>query len=456
MDMRAYVATGALVAMLGGCEGDTGLMGSRGDRGEPGAPGQPGAPGDDGEDGAPGQPGAPADVPTCGPVAPSVDGSDATAAIQDCIDEMGRAGGGTVVLRAGTYVLRTNHLRFAAGQHDRVRLRGAGALTVLEIDGATSGILVGSDATDLSECGSPGDGENTPIAILEGVSIDGVTIVGNLSETPEDCCQLGSSEFEACTQYTDSSLTRDGIAVRCAAGVRITNVAIENASNAGISVEQVQGLIVDGARIDGPLVACVASAFADEVDFPTERVTIRNVACNVPGLAGLQLATMTGLTLQDSAVFDAGQLFQCEVGEGERWEKPGIVLDFTRDSTIADNLVTGSTGRGIELIASSRNIISQNHVTDNNQSGIALDTDGECGPGSNNNLLSGNIVANGSDNSIFAACPSFGNAASTNICSGNDDDSIRVVANCECNSEDVLAVVAGPCDFPRGGDPGSR
>ena len=37
-----------------------------------------------------------------------------------------------------------------------------------------------------------------------------------------------------------------------------------------------------------------------------------------------------------------------------------------------------------------------------------------------------------------------------------DSDSIRVVANCECNSDDVLAVVAGPCDFAREDDPGSR
>jgi parallel beta-helix repeat protein len=445
MDMRAYVATGALVAMVGAaaCEGDTGLAGPRGDRGEAGAPGAPGAPGDDGQDGVPG---LPADVPTCGPVPPSVNGADASAAIQGCINQMGDAGGGTVVLQAGRYVL-TTHLRFAAGEHDRVRLRGVGELTVLEVDGATSAILIGSDAEDLSECGESDDDEVTVIPILEGVSIDNVAIAGNLDE-PEACCDLGSEAFDRCTRYADSTLTRNGIAVRCAAGVRITNVAIENASNAGISADHAQGLLVDGAEIDGPLVACVEAT-------ETERTTVRNVTCITPGLAGFALAESSGLTVLRSAVFDSGELFQCEVGEGS-WEKPGFVLNDVESSTIADNFVIGSTGRSIELISSSRNIISQNHITDSDEEGIALDSDGDCGDGSNDNLLTGNIISNGGFAPIFGACPSRGNAVSTNICSGNDDDSIRVFANCECDSDNVLTVVAGPCDFEPEPPPGLR
>jgi hypothetical protein len=465
MDMRAYVATGALVAMFGAaaCEGDTGLMGTRGDRGEagakgdPGAPGDdgddgakgdPGAPGEDGEDGAPGVPGAPADVPTCGPVAPSVDGEDVTAAIQDCIDEMGEVGGGTVLLRAGTYVL-TNHLRFAAGEHDRVRLRGAGDLTVLDVEEATSAILIGSAEEDITGCGQRDDDEATgdaPIPILAGVSIDGVRIEGNLG-APEDCCPLDGEEFASCTRYDDSALTRNGIAVRCAAGVRITNVTIEDASNAGISADHAQGLLVDGAQIDGPLVACVEAT-------DTERMTVRNVTCNTPGLSGFGLAESTGLTLQRSAVFDAGELFQCDVGEGS-WEKPSIVLTDVDNSTIADNFVVGSTGRSIELIASSLNIISQNHISDSEGNGIALDNNEECGSGSNSNLLSGNIISNGGSAPILGACPSIGNAVSTNICSGNSDDHIRVESNCDCNTDDVITVVAGPCTF-QPPDPGVR
>jgi parallel beta-helix repeat protein len=475
MDMRAYVATGALVAVLGAaaCEGKAGLPGAKGDRGEqgtkgdkgnpgdngsPGTPGAPGAPGDDGTDGQPGAPGEPgnpgppgppADVPTCGPVTPSVDGEDRSGAIQDCIDELGDANGGTVVLGAGTYVL-DNHLRFAAGQHDRVRLRGVGDLTILRVTGATSAILVGSDSGDLAGCGSTDDGSNAPppIDVLFGVSIDGVRIEGNRLSDPGDCCPLGSENFDSCSHYDDSSLTRNGIAVRCATGVRITNVTINNASNAGISADRAPGLLVDTAEINGPLVSCFES---DD----SGRATVRNVTCNEPGLSGFHLAATSGVTLQRSAVFDSGGLYRC-IDESEApWERPGIVLDGINDSTIADNFVAGSTGRGIELIGSSRNIVSQNHVTDNDRVGIVLDNGSSCSNGSNNNLLSGNIIANGDDRPILGVCPSEGNAVSTNICSNNDDDSIEVIANCECDSSDVLLVVAGPCTLPPP-DPGLR
>jgi len=466
--MRAYVATGALVAMLGAaaCDGKAGVPGSKGDRGEagtkgdkgdkgtpgdngtPGTPGTPGAPGDDGAPGDPGPPGPPADVPTCGPVTPSVDGEDRSGAIQDCIDEMGEAEGGTVVLGAGVYVL-DNHLRFAAGQHDRVRLRGVGDLTVLRVTEATSAILIGSDSGDLSACGSTDDGSNAPPPIdrVSGVSIDGVRIEGNLRD-PGDCCPLDSENFDSCSHYDDSSLTRNGISVRCTTGVRITNVTINNTSNAGISAERTLGLLVDTAEINGPLVSCFESNIV-------ERATVRNVTCNEPGLSGFHLAETSGLTLQRGSVFDSGELYRCFDGGESPWEKPGIVLDKVNDSTIADNFFAGSTGRGIELVEASRNIISQNHITDNDRVGIVLDARGSCSTGSNNNLLSGNIIANGDDRPILGVCPSEGNAVSTNICSGNGNDSIDVDSNCDCDSSDVLIVVAGPCTFPEPA-PGAR
>jgi parallel beta-helix repeat protein len=462
--MRVYLAIGTVVTMLGAVScsgGDMGVRGPKGDPGDPGAKGDPGDKGakgdngdngDDGDPGPAGPPGPPSETPSCRPVAPAPP-ADATQAIQDCIDEMGAAGGGTVILGAAEYVLGSNHLRFIAGDHDGVRLRGEGGRTVLRIDEdlATSAILIGSDRENLNACdvgGGGGDrsrlfGDSLPAVV--GVSIDGIAIAGSVGDR-ESCCPVDSEAWDACRRYVDSSRTRDGISVRCAKNVRITNVGISNTNSSGISADHTEGLLVDGAEISGTLVNCVASS-------DTDRTVVRNVTCTEPGLSGLEATFGTiQMTLQQNTVVDVGRGFQCPVEEGEVvWEKPGVLLDGVFDSTIADNLITGNTGAGVEMHSADRNILSQNHITDNGRAGISLDSANECaeGGGSRDNLLAGNII-NFSGSAVSGSCASRGNAASANIC---PDAAIELDTGgeCGCDPLEIFAVVFGPCRLPEEG-----
>lgn len=451
--MRAYLAIGTVVTLLGAAScssGDnTGARGPKGDQGDPGAKGDPGDDGAKGDPGDPGPTGPPSETPSCRPVAP-VPPADATQAIQDCIDEMGAAGGGTVVLGAAEYLLGSNHLRFIAGDHDGVRLRGEGTRTVLRIDAdlAASAILIGSDSEGLGACevgGDGGGGEGQPvlggsIPAVVGVSIDGIAIAGSVGDR-ESCCPVDSPAWETCRRYVDSALTRDGISVRCAKNVRITNVAISNTNSSGIAADHTAGLLVDGADISGTLVNCVASN-------DTAGTVVRNVTCTEPGLSGLEATLGTiQMTLERNTVVDVGQGFQCALGEGEVWEKPGVLLDEVFDSTVADNFLAGNTGSGVEMHSADRNILSQNHIADNNSSGIALDRAGDCeGGGSQDNLLTGNIIDSG-NSAVSGSCASRGNAASANICPGAAIE-LNTGGECSCDESEVFPVVLGPCTFP--------
>jgi parallel beta-helix repeat protein len=353
---------------------------------------------------------------------------------------MGALGGGSVLLDAGDYFIETDHLRFQTGKHDHVRLQGAGVTTVLRLKAglARSAILVGSDAQDMSVACSPIDADHA----VMGVQIDALRIVGNLGN-PLDCCPISSAAWVACETYAaGSNLTRNGITVRCASDVQITNVAIENTNSGGIVVDHAHNLLVDGAQIDKPLVDCFASNF-------TDGTVVRNVTCNSPGWAGLNADPATHLTLQGNTVKGSGSLYRCP--DATTWEMPGFYLAGVTDSTITGNVIVDSSGVGIELKGASRNIVSGNHIENSTKVGIVLDVSGSgCVNGSIDNLLSGNVIVNGLDYPLWGVCPSSGNIASANICSGNAHPGPVVTSNPDCgttcaDTSTVIKVTDGTC-----------
>jgi parallel beta-helix repeat protein len=382
-------------------------------------------------------------------VSPSPSPSDdATSTIQNCIDRMGAIGGGTVLLQAGDYWLNTDHLRFISGQHDYVHLKGAGTQTVIHLGAGLprAAVLVGSDAQDLSVACPVVDTAHA----VTSVEIDAIHIVGNLGN-PLDCCpvygadgQTQSPSWLACETYSPgSNLTRNGITIRCALDVRITDVTIENTNSGGIVADHAQGLVVDGAQIDSPLVDCFASNY-------TEGTVVRNVTCNSPGWAGFNGDPATHLTLEGNTVIGSGTQYQCP--QSATWEMPGIYLAGVADSTITDNIIVGSSGRGIDLHGSSRNLLARNHIEQSTKVGIVFDVEGDCAGGSNNNVASENVIVDGRDIPIWAVCPSLGNTASANICTGNTNDASLATINPDCASlcqspADVL-VTTGGCGGP--------
>ena len=385
-------------------------------------------------------------------VSPSISPSDdATPTIQNCIDQMGAAGGGTVLLREGDYWLNTDHLRFVSGRHDYVHLKGVGTQTVLHLKTGLrrAAVLVGSDAQDLSIACPTVDAAHA----VTGVGIESLHIVGNLGN-PLDCCPVyeadgktQSPSWIACEKYApDSNLTRNGITIRCALDTRIADVTIENTNSGGIVADHAQGLIVDGAQIDKPLVDCFASNF-------TEGTVVRCVTCYSPGWAGFNADPATHLTLEGNTVIGSGTQYQCS--EPAPWEMPGIYLRGVTDSTITDNIIMGSSGEGIELHGASRNLLADNHIEQSTKVGIVFDVDtstSACGTGSNNNVASENVITDGEDRPIWAVCPSLGNTASANICTGNTIDASLATINPGCASlcqslTDVL-VTTGGCGGP--------
>jgi parallel beta-helix repeat protein len=362
---------------------------------------------------------------------------DATPAIQHCIDQMGALGGGAVFLVGGQYSIDSDHLRFQKGKHDNVRLSGAGTTTVLRLKPglAKSAILIGSDGIDLSDSCIAG---STDVAVT-GIEIDSLRIVGNLGN-PLDCCPVDSAAWHDCELYAGSTvLTRNGITIRCAANVTISNVAIESTNSGGIVADHAYKLLVENAEITSPLVDCFASNF-------TEGTVVRNVTCNAPGWSGFNADPATNLTFDGNKVNGSGTFYRCP---DTPWERPGIYARGVLGSTIVRNLVTSSSGVGIYLSGASSNVISDNQVANSTKVGIVLDYNppatGGCVNGSSDNLLTGNEVTGGSDYAVWAVCPSLGNVASANVCSGNGKPGVFFTSQPSCRGAcDCGATCADP------------
>ena len=296
------------------------------------------------------------------------------------------------ILQGGDYWLNTDHLRFVGGQHDYVHLKGVGTQTAIHLKTGLprSAVLVGSDAEDLDGACPAVDAAHA----VTGVEIEAIHIVGNLGN-PLDCCPVyeadgktQSPSWIACEKYApDSNLTRNGITARCALNARITNVTIENTNSGGIVADHAQGLIVGGTDRQ-------TSRGLLRVEPHGESTVVRNVTCNSPGWAGFNGDPATHLTLDGNTVVGSGTQYQCS--EPAPWKMPGIYLRGVTDSTVTGNFIVGSSGRGITLYGSSRNLLAQNHIEQSGDVGIVFDVDtstNTCGgTGSNNNVASENVI----------------------------------------------------------------
>jgi parallel beta-helix repeat protein len=158
----------------------------------------------------------------------------------------------------------------------------------------------------------------------------------------------------------DASETLNGHTIFVETGTYYENVVV-NKDNLAIIGENTEKTVIDGKKIGSVIF-----------------VTSMN-------------ATVSGFTIQNSSGI---------------WPNSGILLWYSADSVLSNNIVTNNMGGGIHLEGSSWNTLSNNMVTNNDYHGIRLFS-------SSNNKLDDNNVANNEGHGILLRY------SSSNILSNN-------------------------------------
>ncbi len=328
---------------------------------------------------------------TVGPADADVIGTD-NLAIQKAIDRVAAAGGGTVVIKAGTYML-ANSVRLAS--HLTLRGEGPGKTLLKKIPGVRSNLKLDADYAEMMATveDARGFAPGMGVTVLDKVNPDGwtpsvrtiVRIDGN------------TLYFDRFLQM-DYSVENQGVVFNTfplLAGFDVQDVQIED-------------LTVDGSRADSSILdGCQTGAI---YFFHSQRMTIRNcVARNYPGdgistqfvvkpvvenceaygnaYLGIHLGTGAAEGIvRDNRAHDNGQdgLFLCWRVQHARYEgnqswnngRDGISLGHKdTDNIFSKNVVSGNARAGIyfrderEANAASRNTFEENVIEDNGRPG---------------------------------------------------------------------------------------
>ncbi|HTS70489.1 MAG TPA: right-handed parallel beta-helix repeat-containing protein [Terriglobia bacterium] len=328
---------------------------------------------------------------TVGASGADVIGTD-NVAIQKAIDHVAAAGGGMVVIKAGTYLL-ANSVRLAS----HVRLRGEGPEKTLlkKVPGVQSKLKLDADYGEFTATVEDASGfaPGMGVTILDKVSPDSWT-PSVRSIVSIDGNTLHFDRF----LHMDYSVANEG---------RVFNTF---PLVAGYDVEdvQVEDLSVDGNRAgSGNVDGCQAGAI---YFFHSKRMTVRNcVARNYPGdgislqfvedpvvenceaegnaLLGIHLGTGAARGLvRDCRAHNNGQdgLFLCWRVQHARYERnqawnngrDGISLGHKdTDNMFVGNSISGNARAGVYFRdevaanAASRNIFTENTIEDNGRPG---------------------------------------------------------------------------------------
>ena len=313
-------------------------------------------------------------------------------AIQKAVDRVAAAGGGIVLIKAGTYTLN-NSVRLAS--HITVRGEGSEKTILKKAPGVKSRLALDADYGEFQATIEDARG------FTPGM---GVTVVDNIKRGDWVASVRSIVRIEGRTLYFDRFLHMD-YSVEKAGEVFNTFPLI-----AGYEVEdvRVEELTVDGSRASSEtLDGCQAGGI---YFFHSKRMTIRNcVARNFPGDGistqfveepvvencevygnaelGIHLGTgaLRGL-VRHNRVHDNGQdgLFLCWRVQHARYEQnqswnngqDGISLGHKdTDNVFSKNVVSGNGRAGIffrdesESNAANRNIFTENTIEDNGRPG---------------------------------------------------------------------------------------
>jgi parallel beta-helix repeat protein len=328
---------------------------------------------------------------TVGPADADVIGTD-NLAIQKAIDRVAAAGGGTVEIKAGTYLL-ANSVRLAS--HLTLRGAGPGKTLLQKIPGVRSKLKLDADYGEMMATveDARGFAPGMGVTVLDKVSPDGwtpsvrtiVRIDGN------------TLYFDRFLQM-DYSVAKEGVVFNTfplVAGFEVQDVRVED-------------LTVDGSRADSTILdGCQTGAI---YFFHSQRMTIRNcVARNYPGdgistqfvddpvvenceaygnaYLGIHLGTGAARgVVRNNRAHDNGQdgLYLCWRVQHARYERnqswnngrDGISLGHKdTDNYFAKNVISGNARAGIyfrdECLANaaSRNTFEDNTIEDNGRPG---------------------------------------------------------------------------------------
>lgn len=290
--------------------------------------------------------------------------------IQGCIDKVLNSGGGTVFVRAGTYII-SKYLHIRAGN---LTLQGEGAATEIYLadNAQTSNIVVGPITVMNPD-------EDLSVIPVENVVIRDLSINGNKNGQP-------SEAWASPYQYIMVS----GITIRYAKNITISNVSVVNARSAGILVEKsTYGFLLDEVDIR----ESAFDGFSCNKSY-NGRVTNSRFKQN----------TYAGITATcdcSDNIFNNNDISLNGLGSTKA---PGIYLAEAHRNHFSDNKIESNGDVGITLTGvdchvtttgASLNYFANNNISSNQSCGIYLDSGNQNGgPGSGNKAYSTSYHAN--------------------------------------------------------------
>ena len=265
--------------------------------------------------------------------------------IQDCVDSVAAAGGGEVLVRAGTHEL-TDHVHISTSN---VTLRGEGAASVLWLADSVnrSNILIGPTV------------EFPTSDPIENIVIEDLTVDGN-------------KDNQSSETYMDPDrdhIRVNGLTIRRANNVQIRRITTTRARSGGIvTTDDVRYFLAED-------VVSTENYFDGLALYLTEESIVRGCLLQNNSAGGISTdIQFNGNLIVNNIIADNGR------GEDGASANPGLYMSESRDNLIADNLIVGSAGNGIVL-------------TNNGGDGAA------------DNVFHGNVIADSGEYGIWIAQP---------------------------------------------------
>jgi len=223
----------------------------------------------------------------------------------------------------------------------------------------------------------------------------GCLMSGTYSQSPGLTFEHGGSAGDPITLASapGQTATLAGGYVYTPTGSNYVTIENVNINGSGTTQQSIQilgsddSLIGDDITNDGQAASCIIMGVRGYTPYPTDTL------------------------IEDNVIHQCGS-----TAEGN--QNQGIYLSQSQDATITDNIIWGTSGFAIQIYPDADGNTVSHNVVDDNGYGVIFGSADDGGPGSNDNTVDDNIVANSIDG--HDASESFGGVLGT----GNvyDDD----------------------------------
>jgi len=141
----------------------------------------------------------------------------------------------------------------------------------------------------------------------------------------------------------------------------VDNIKVVNSATIGLNMSNVTDSRIQNSHFDGTTENCVVSFSNDNQEYSIGNNTVVNNIMENGALDGIIYNTIGGI-ITDNVFLNNGKR--------QGWTAGGVYANNKYYLTIANNLIIGNNGNGVDLIDCGNSIVTGNSCRDNNSAGI--------------------------------------------------------------------------------------